>query len=97
PSLKGVMAFEDSGKTPLDSLVSTELALPNDDTAPSELLELPLNHSVSLPISNKLFRPVCGIARRQGAIPATIVSMPETAVHKNQRPVPFEDDVWFAG
>lgn len=72
-----------------------EGTLPHNADAPTLLKQSSLSKSVALNIPSDFLSPEFR-ARRWELEHGTLMSMPETTVHKNSRSISPEDEVWLA-
>ena len=77
--------------------ITSRLAFPDRDNLPAGLLQQGFVARVAFLISGE-FRPP-ELRSRRGNLrnPASLVMVPETAVHEDGDPMPGQDDIWRPG
>lgn len=74
-----------------------QLTLPHRDTMPPHFREPVLFFLVALPVALYLVLPEINICLGQTEIPAILMTMPETSVHKNNSPVFSQYNIGMTG
>src|SRR5581483_1770393 len=78
-------------RTPIKVLA--DCALPNDRDPPAECGQCPSLFQVPLTVALDLVAPEVRVGARKLEIPASLVPMPEAAVHENHRVVLLDDNI----
>jgi hypothetical protein len=76
-----------------DLILRSGLAFPNRNNLPASLLKSSLVPHITADIAGPLFTPELGPCFRNNATPATLMTVPEAAMHEDHRPMLYEHDV----
>lgn len=95
PIAMAPLLAQESAKTRGYSRLASKLALPNDQHLPAINLQLRNTGRIARSITADFCAPVLGIFLRQSAATRTIMSVPETPVHKYDLPACRERHIRF--
>lgn len=90
------LGIEKARQSPIETTNIRELALPEDQYAPTRSAKAPHSRAIARFVPSDFLLPERDIRCREGSSPTACVSMPEATVDKYDFPMAREDDVGLA-